>query len=1212
MSATQDYVALDWIKGEVSQTLDQAGQALEAAAESPDDAGGMRLCLTSLHQVHGTMKMVELSGPAQVADEMEQLAQSLMNNRVPDASNAQEILMQTILQMPGYLDLIHREQSDSEQNYLPMVNNLRIARGAERIGGAGPEPEEAGPNLSPVLEAPGQDVVDAYSQANGEANVPKLRQRYRQALAALLKKTKARENLSLMGKVFSMLIKLCGESPIGNLSRLGIALVEGVATGAIRLGVPVAAHFKAIDAELGRLSKGGVTALSEPVSEELALGILEEISNAKKETTRIIAAKEIFAPAAGAVEVEQVTIGPDDETLAAVAKILIEELRDITDKLDLYVRASEPNVSNLVQLMPDLEQVSSTLVVVGLEQHQQAMSKQLEIIRGVEESGAHPDEETLLDMAKDLLEIEATLGSIVGGSDDGSAGETLGDLDEAQAAVVRETRIGLAQCRDALIEFVSSDFDHGKLGNLPDDLSVLKGGLLIVNQGRSGDVLIAASRYIKESLLKNKVRPELSAIDDLADAITSIDYYLERLLQSAHDPYIQMIEVAEAAVEKLGFRVGEQAPAVPEETEAEEAGEEIVEDDHIEAEETQLEPEPEPEIESEPEPEIESEPEPATVEATDDVDDEILDIFVEEVDEVLENIGKYFPQWQADFDGEEALEGLQRAFHTLKGSGRMVGATVLGDLAWSIEDMLNRVIDNSIQPGMSMVSVIADVIASVPEGLEQFKNQNQQAFKVDEMIARAEAITAGEEAPAAVEEAPVADKAPTLDEAPAEDLTAAEMPVTQEATTEEATAGEVSSEEEPPAELSVADEVEMEEAPAEEVSITQEAETEDATAEEAPVSEEIETGPVPATEETDQATVEEIPGAEPIEGFDLEDLEIDEETIDQPATVEDNLEDELEDIALDSADILEVAETEVEDEVTASEEEAEWETAAIGTTAVALTADELLESDDFELDDIFVAEANELIEVIQKFLDSPGEVSGELVAAFHTLKGSSAMAEIPSISTIAAPLEQLASQYLTQGSAPDAGFINAIEKGTGLIRVIVANLSEFRDSIEGMDTQVAETQAAQISSPETISEFDFENIRLLSEEKVVSSNWQEDHVVAVVAELEDAQEQSVALGQSELQALTTSLLRVYGQVQATPDETVISALKSGHDRLVIIFDRIAASQDVAKAADAIAVLDALEVGEVKEVEEDLPKVSEGNGAAAARPLTLDELLKKYS
>ena len=154
MGATQDYVALDWIKGEISQTLEQAQFALEAVAESPEDSGSMRSCLTSLHQVHGTMKMVELAGPSQVADEMEQLAQALMNESVPDVGHAQEMLMQTILQMPAYLDLIQREQNDSEKNYLPLVNNLRRARGELGVGDTEPDEQALGSNLSPVQKAP--------------------------------------------------------------------------------------------------------------------------------------------------------------------------------------------------------------------------------------------------------------------------------------------------------------------------------------------------------------------------------------------------------------------------------------------------------------------------------------------------------------------------------------------------------------------------------------------------------------------------------------------------------------------------------------------------------------------------------------------------------------------------------------------------------------------------------------------------------------------------------------------------------------------------------------------------------------------------------------------------------------------------------------------------------------------------------------------------
>ena len=79
MGDRHDYVALDWVKGEISETLNQARQALEAFVENPEDSTRLRFCLTYIHQVHGTLQMVEFYGAALLAEEMEQLAQALMN-----------------------------------------------------------------------------------------------------------------------------------------------------------------------------------------------------------------------------------------------------------------------------------------------------------------------------------------------------------------------------------------------------------------------------------------------------------------------------------------------------------------------------------------------------------------------------------------------------------------------------------------------------------------------------------------------------------------------------------------------------------------------------------------------------------------------------------------------------------------------------------------------------------------------------------------------------------------------------------------------------------------------------------------------------------------------------------------------------------------------------------------------------------------------------
>ena len=74
-------------------------------------------------------------------------------------------------------------------------------------------------------------------------------------------------------------------------------------------------------------------------------------------------------------------------------------------------------------------------------------------------------------------------------------------------------------------------------------------------------------------------------------------------------------------------------------------------------------------------------------------------------------------------DQEEALSEVRRAFHTLKGSGRIVGANVIGEVAWSVENMLNRLIDGTVEPGTQFVSVVEQARTLVPELKDAFPVQ---------------------------------------------------------------------------------------------------------------------------------------------------------------------------------------------------------------------------------------------------------------------------------------------------------------------------------------------------------------------------------------------------------------------------------------------------------------------------------------------------------
>lgn len=95
-----------------------------------------------------------------------------------------------------------------------------------------------------------------------------------------------------------------------------------------------------------------------------------------------------------------------------------------------------------------------------------------------------------------------------------------------------------------------------------------------------------------------------------------------------------------------------------------------------------------------------------------DQDAEILEIFVEEIEEIFVELGALFPAWLENPDDQETLTTIRRHFHTLKGSGRMVGAKSAGELAWSVEETLNRVISGRV-PLDSTVQRFAQTVFNI-------------------------------------------------------------------------------------------------------------------------------------------------------------------------------------------------------------------------------------------------------------------------------------------------------------------------------------------------------------------------------------------------------------------------------------------------------------------------------------------------------------------
>src|SRR3546814_2187334 len=129
----------------------------------------MRACAAYLHQVHGTLRMVELYGAAMVAEEMEQLALSLLDSSATERDEAFTVLMRGIVQLPDTLERLQSGLKDIPVVLLPLLNELRAARGERGLSGA----VLFSPDLSRPLPAdvagPAADLPQDQVRANAEA-----------------------------------------------------------------------------------------------------------------------------------------------------------------------------------------------------------------------------------------------------------------------------------------------------------------------------------------------------------------------------------------------------------------------------------------------------------------------------------------------------------------------------------------------------------------------------------------------------------------------------------------------------------------------------------------------------------------------------------------------------------------------------------------------------------------------------------------------------------------------------------------------------------------------------------------------------------------------------------------------------------------------------------------------------------------------------------
>ena len=239
MSNNHNFLALDWVKSEIEETLKQAQQSLEAHVANESDSSQLRFCLAYLHQIFGTLQMVEFHGAAMLAEEMEKLCLALVNGKCRNNKAAYDALVKAMLQLPAYLERLQVSKRDTPFVLLPAINELRVAH-------------DESPLSEIALFQPDFSRVFSIAAQGGSAptteNLKKLRHLYQLGLLGVLRQQSVREGLDTLHQALGLLGTLLGQKSLQALWQISEALIEGL----INKSIPLTPAVKQLPGEIGR------------------------------------------------------------------------------------------------------------------------------------------------------------------------------------------------------------------------------------------------------------------------------------------------------------------------------------------------------------------------------------------------------------------------------------------------------------------------------------------------------------------------------------------------------------------------------------------------------------------------------------------------------------------------------------------------------------------------------------------------------------------------------------------------------------------------------------------------------------------------------------------------------------------------------------------------------------------------------------------------
>ncbi len=743
-----DLGPLTWVKGEIDAALSRAREILDRGAADADPAG-LQFVQTHLHQVRGALAIVGLDGLTQFTDALEKLLGDMARETVPADAPRRALVRRALAVIGNYLEELAHGAPDQTLRLAAPYMALAAARGQADASPA----DLFHPDLSrrPPARAGGNAAADPDAAAQ---ILRSARSRFERGLLDWLRKGVAGEGARAMRDAIAEVEAQQHNPSARSLWWASLAFYDALIDGSLTPEPGVKRLCTQLDAQFRRLLAGTPTVPDRLLRELLYQIAHCPVNSAQQRAVRECWQLDALLPETGAgvsgtpiaplldTLTRQLAGAREQwDDFCAGTAVALARFEDALTAMEAPVAVLErPATQALVAgilgfarwLRRDPLQCSDAtamegatallLLEAGLERRPpapgfsarvDAMLQRLQALQrgetplagAVDDVLATPDsaqDKTVLEqLAKEML---ASLGHVEQALDDffrnPAKREPLLQLHQPLQQIVGALSVlgetdALALVRDAAVRIAGlakadSSAGQAEFEALAHQLSAL--GFFVAALPRGGAVL--------QDLLGIQPPPAAPAAAALAEAPPARAPEIVPEDIPAIIPEAIPAAVPEAARAELPAAQEEATPEPTIETEAPAAMRDLVATaaDEVDADEdsgiTLIEDLEDLEAAAELEPAPTAAPilpaARARAPAAAEVDAELLDIFIEEAIDVLATLRARLDGLRANPAESDDLVTIRRGFHTLKGSGRMVGLTQLGDTAWAVEQTLNR------------------------------------------------------------------------------------------------------------------------------------------------------------------------------------------------------------------------------------------------------------------------------------------------------------------------------------------------------------------------------------------------------------------------------------------------------------------------------------------------------------------------------------------